>query len=121
MNNKFKGLYDTEKTTFITYKTEPINYYEPTIKTPRIQNHTYSINFDKTELYKEIDDLKQELQRKDNIINELKYGIKELDDMFYETFRISQKGYFSISEWKLKDFTDKIKELEESNENRKCS
>ena len=59
--------------------------------------------------------LKQELQRKDNIINELKYGIKELDNMFYETFRISQDGYFSISEWELKNFTDKIKELEDDN------
>ena len=49
----------------------------------------------------------------DNIINELNYGIKELDDMFYETFRISQNGYYSISEWELKEFTDKIKELKE--------
>ena len=63
-------------------------------------------------LRNEIQDLKQELQRKDNIIKELKNGIKKLDDMFYETFRISQDGYFSISEWELKDFTDKIKELE---------
>lgn len=40
--------------------------------------------------------------------------VLKLDDMFYETFRISQDGYFSISEWELKDFTDKIKELENS-------
>ena len=57
------------------------------------------------ELLDEIERLQQELQRKDNII-------KELDNMFYETFKISQDGYFSISEWELKDFTDKIKELE---------
>ena len=69
--------------------------------------------FMQIEIYeKEIKRLQQELQRKDNIINELKNGIKELDDMFYETFRISQDGYFSISEWELKEFTDKIKELE---------
>lgn len=61
---------------------------------------------------KENERLIEELQKKDNIINELKYGIKELDNMFYETFRISQDGYFSISEWELKDFEDKIKELE---------
>lgn len=46
-------------------------------------------------------------------IERLKNGIKELDNMFYETFRISQKGYYSISEWELKDFTDKLKELKE--------
>lgn len=54
---------------------------------------------------------KQEIERLNNIIKELNYGIKELDDMFYETFRISQNGYYSISEWELKEFTDKIKEL----------
>ena len=46
-------------------------------------------------------------------IKRLNNGIKELDDMFYETFRISQNGYFSISEWELKEFTDKLKELKE--------
>ena len=53
----------------------------------------------------------KEIERLNNIINELNYGIKELDDMFYERFRISQNGYYSISEWQLKNFTDKIKEL----------
>ena len=52
-----------------------------------------------------------EIERLNNIINKLNYGIKELDDMFYETFRISQNGYYSISEWELKEFTDKIQEL----------
>lgn len=75
------------------------NFTEDTLKT------LWRVNKENTEL-------KQELQRKDNIVNELKNGIKELDNMFYETFRISQDGYFSISEWELKDFTDKIKELE---------
>ncbi len=56
----------------------------------------------------------KEIDRLNNIINELSYGIKELDNMFYETFRISQNGYYSISEWELKEFTDKIKELKES-------
>ena len=68
--------------------------------------------FQVSNLSQQIDELKEELQRKDNIINELIYSIKKLDDMFYETFIISQDGYFSISEWELKDFTDKIKELE---------
>lgn len=53
------------------------------------------------------------LIEKDKEIERLKNGIKELDDMFYETFRISQNGYFSISEWKLKEFTDKLKTLKE--------
>ena len=57
-----------------------------------------------------------ELKEKDKEIERLKNGIKELDDMFYETFRISQNGYFSISEWELKDFTDKLKELKEGKE-----
>jgi hypothetical protein len=48
------------------------------------------------------------------IINELNCGIKELDNMFYETFRISQNGYYSISEWELKEFTDKLQELKGS-------
>lgn len=57
----------------------------------------------------------KEIDRLNNIINELSYGIKELDNMFYETFRISQNGYYSISEWELKDFTDKLKKLKEGN------
>lgn len=55
-----------------------------------------------------------EIERLNNIINELNYGIKELDNMFYETFRISQNGYYSISEWELKEFTDKLQELKGS-------
>ena len=62
-------------------------------------------------------DLLEENERLNNIINELNNGIKELDNMFYETFRISQNGYYSISEWELKDFIDKLKELKgEQNE-----
>ena len=53
----------------------------------------------------------KEIERLNNIINKLNYGIMELDNMFYETFRISQNGYYSISEWELKEFTNKIKEL----------
>ena len=98
MNNKFKGLYDTEGTSFISDKVEPINYYEPAIKTPRIQNHTYSINFDKTELYKEIEKLQQELQRKDNNWNELKKYV----DKLYES-----ETYHSIGE-----VLDKMEEIE---------
>lgn len=59
---------------------------------------------------------KEEIERLNNKINKLKYGIKELDDMFYETFRISQNGYYSISEWHLKDFTNKLQELKDSDE-----
>lgn len=54
---------------------------------------------------------KAETERLNNIINNLNNGIKELDNMFYETFRISQNGYYSISEWELKGFTDKLQEL----------
>ena len=50
-------------------------------------------------------------------IERLNKGIKELDNMFYETFRISQNGYYSISKWELKEFTDKIKELKGSDSN----
>ena len=56
----------------------------------------------------------QEIERLNNIINELNHGIKELDNMFYETFRISKNGYYSISEWELKEFTDKLLELKGS-------
>ena len=63
------------------------------------------------EIYFEKD---KEIERLNNIINELNCGIKELDDMFYETFRISQNGYYSISEWELKDFTNKLQELKGS-------
>ena len=56
----------------------------------------------------------KEIERLNNIIKKLNFGIKELDDMFYETFRISQNGYYSISEWKLKDFTNKLQELKGS-------
>lgn len=88
-----------------------------------------SLQFEKQRLYrallnreKEIERLKQELQDTKEHLGEylheqeeenkrLNKGIKELDNMFYETFRISQNGYYSISEWVLKEFTDKIKEL----------
>ena len=59
------------------------------------------------EMDKRLDEREQEIERLNNIIN-------ELDNMFYETFRISQNGYYSISEWELKEFTDKIKELKGS-------
>lgn len=66
------------------------------------------------DLLSRIATLEYEVERLENIINELNYGIKELDDMFYETFRISQNGYYSISEWELKDFTNKLQELKGS-------
>ena len=53
---------------------------------------------------KVVDKVNWENERLNNIIN-------ELDNMFYETFRISQNGYYSISEWELKGFTDKLQEL----------
>ena len=90
MNNKFKGLYDTEKTTFITDKTEPINYYEPTIKTTGVQNHTYSINFDKTELYKEIEKLQQELKRKDKEIKHLKSELECYENGLYFSSEVEE-------------------------------
>ena len=75
-----------------------------------MENKKYE-RYDKEDLVDEIIEIKGELERLNNIINELNYGIKELDNMFYETFRISQNGYYSISEWELKEFTDKLQEL----------
>lgn len=131
MNNRFKGLYDTEGTSFISDKVEPINYYEPATKTPRIQNHNYSINFDKTELYKEIETLQQELQRKDNIINELKkwlnYSIDKINQKLIEDKEIIVKDgmVMNMNDYqilrlktfrtKMKEVLDKIKELENGN------
>ena len=66
------------------------------------------------EMDKRLDEREKEIERLNNIIKELNCGIKELDDMFYETFRISQNGYYSISEWELKDFTNKLQELKGS-------
>lgn len=56
------------------------------------------------ELNERIENLYQELQRKDNNWNELKKYIEEHNEC-----------------WELEPILDKIKELEESNENRKCS
>ena len=69
INKNFKGLYDTSKTTIITDRTEPTHFYEPEVKTPRIKNVSYSINFDKKELYKQIEDLQQKVEQleKENI------------------------------------------------------
>ena len=55
------------------------------------------------------------VEKQEDEIERLNKGIKELDDMFYETFRISQNGYYSISEWVLKEFTDKLQELKGKN------
>ena len=73
INKNFKGLYDTSKTTFITDRTEPTHFYEPEVKTPRIKNVSYSINFDKKELYKQIDDLQQK-------VDQLEKELKEAND-----------------------------------------
>jgi len=80
---------------------EPINYYEPTIKTAKIQSNTYSIKFNHKELYKEIERLQQELQRKDNIINELK------EELEFE-LQFQKGGCYN----RIKNLLDKIKELE---------
>ena len=92
INKNFKGLYDTSKTTFITDRTEPTRFYEPEVKTPRIKNVSYSINFDKKELYKQIDDLQQKVEQLENIRKEaieyvLKnklYGFKYDDEELFE-------------------------------------
>ena len=67
----------------------------------------------------EITKLNTDIYLKDKEIARLKNGIKELDNMFYETFRISQNGYYSISEWELKGFTDKLQELKGDDKNDK--
>lgn len=58
-----------------------------------------------------------EIFKKEKEIERLNKDLTELDNMFYETFRISQNGYYSISEWEIKEFTDKIKELKGSSNN----
>ena len=77
INKNFKGLYDTSKTTFITDRTEPTRFYEPEVKTPRIKNVSYSINFDKKELYKQIDDLQQKVEQLESIRKEIKEYIEK--------------------------------------------
>lgn len=116
MNNKFKGLYDTEGTSFISDKVEPINYYEPTIKTAKIQNHTYSINFDKTELYKEIENLQQELQRKDNIINMIIEQLYILRGLTFTKYKSNE--WNNCLSWNddIQPILDKINELEGKDE-----
>ena len=85
INKNFKGLYDTSKTTFITDRTEPTRFYEPEVKTPRIKNVSYSINFDKKELYKQIDDLQQKVKQLENENEYLKMSTPEQN---MEHFRI---------------------------------
>lgn len=84
-----------------------------TLKYLKNKNNTRRI---KTITINEAHKVVEEIERLNNIINKLNYGIKELDEMFYETFRISQNGYYSISEWELKEFTDKLQELKGSDE-----
>ena len=74
----------------------------------------YSLSQENNFLKYYIGEKEIEIERLNNIINELNNGIKELDNMFYETFRISQNGYYSISEWELKEFIDKLQELKGS-------
>ena len=69
------------------------------------------------DLLKRISNLEFEVEDKQREIERLNKGLTELDNMFYETFRISQNGYYSISEWEIKEFTDKIKELKGSSNN----
>lgn len=61
---------------------------------------------------------KEQMIIKDNIINELKYGIQKIRDLLYEKFRIQDEdGYYSMNNTDLQDFydiLDKIKELEEN-------
>lgn len=84
INKNFKGLYDTSKTTFITDRTEPTHFYEPEVKTPRIKNVSYSINFDKKELYKQIEDLQQKVEQLENIRKEAIEYVKSKE--FAENF-----------------------------------
>lgn len=79
---------------------------------------------------KTIKELQQELQRKDNIINELKESINNFDVFKEFTFPLmkrdeEQQVISSIDyEWRksIKEpFLDKIKELEGNDEDRKCS
>ena len=85
-------------------------------------DNEYGVSYTRLEelhdyFFEKYTDQKEEIERLNNIIKELKYGIKELDNMFYETFRINQNGYYSISEWELKEFTDKLQELKGDSSN----
>lgn len=71
-------------------------------------------------------DLLQELLKKDNIINGIKKEINEqLEE--YEKGKEEYKNYGNLEDYAKGlrsayiSILDKIKELEESNENRKCS
>ena len=79
IENNFKGLYDTSKTTFITDRTEPTHYYEPMVKTAKIKNVSYSINFDKKELYKQIEELQQKVEQLEKVLTYLEkyFSFKE--------------------------------------------
>jgi len=85
-----------------------------TFSTKYIVNKKASSDNDIATMFIYIAKLEVELEHKDKEIERLNNIINELDNMFYETFRISQNGYYSISEWELKEFTDKIKELKGS-------
>lgn len=78
INNKFKGLYDTSKTSFITDKTEPTHFYEPEVKTARIKNMHYSINFDKKELLKQVEQLRQERDKYKSILETMGVNPNEI-------------------------------------------
>jgi len=86
-----------------------------------------NLEFDVEDKQREIENLKQINEEHKKINGELRVenerlnkGLTELDNMFYETFRISQNGYYSISEWELKDFTDKLQELKGEDKNTTC-
>lgn len=84
INKKFKGLYDTSKTTFITDRTEPTYFYEPEAKTPRIKNVSYSINFDKKELYKQIECLQQKVEQLESMRKEAIEYVKDKQKIQYK-------------------------------------
>lgn len=104
----------------IEYINEPIIEYincEINVNDPFDNSRAFRKIPDYNELIKDNSKKQQEIEKLNNIINELNYGIKELYDMFYETFRISQNSYYSISEWELKEFTDKLQKLKEEGNN----
>ena len=97
---------------------QKIEYYEnfeinKTIDKIRVENNKrFKEQQEELESLKQINEDHQRINGELRVENErLNKGLTELDNMFYETFRISQNGYYSISEWELKDFTDKLQEL----------
>ena len=116
INKNFKGLYDTSKTTFTTDRTEPTHFYEPEVKTPRIKNVSYSINFDKKELYKQIEDLQQKVEQLENENFNIRENI-HLERISLPPELTKDKDFMELYDIpSYKDLQQKVEQLEKEND-----